>query len=130
MIYTTITNIAYYQALVEDAADGETCWSINKNAKPGDLVLLYVCAPISAVAATAVIADEPFLEESINSEFFGTWFAEMNDLALLKFPLERRWLVERFPAWGYWKQPRSSIAVPQAFEPELRRLIEAGRRKG
>jgi hypothetical protein len=71
-VFTTITNIEYYQSLIDDAVEGETVWSINKNAKVGDLVLLYVCAPISAIVAFASISDEPFLEENINSEFFNT----------------------------------------------------------
>lgn len=125
MIYTTITNVLYYQSLLDDAIQGETVWSINKNAKVGDAVLLYVCAPKSAIVATALIADSPYLEENINSEFFNTWFAEMNELTLLDISISRHHLREMFPDWGYWKQPRNSIAVPKQYERQLIDFIEA-----
>jgi hypothetical protein len=122
-VFTTITNIEYYQSLVDDAVEGETVWSINKNAKPGDVVLLYVCAPKSAIVATAIIADIPYLEENINSEFFNTWFAEMNELILLNTSISRHHLREIFHDWGYWKQPRNSVQVKTEYLSELLPLV-------
>lgn len=95
----------------------------NKNAKPGDVVLLYVCAPKSAIVATAIIADIPYLEENINSEFFNTWFAEMNELILLNTSISRHHLREIFPDWGYWKQPRNSVQVKTEYLSELLPLV-------
>lgn len=32
-VFTTITNIEYYQSLVDDAVEGETVWSIIKTSQ-------------------------------------------------------------------------------------------------
>jgi addiction module HigA family antidote len=55
--FTTITNVGYYYSIIEDAQTGETVWTINKNARSGDTVLLYVCAPVSAIVATATVSE-------------------------------------------------------------------------
>lgn len=123
--FTTITNVLYFHALQEDAKTGETDWSINKNAKPGDRVLLYVCAPISAIVATAYISDAPYLDEDINSMWFNTWFAEMEELKMLGIKITRHELREIFPDWGYWKQPRNSVLVEQKYLPKLDDVIKS-----
>lgn len=123
--FTTITNVGYYYSLIEDAKTGETVWTINKNARSGDTVLLYVCAPVSAIVATAIVSDNPFIDNDINSEFFGSYFAEMENLSLLGEKLTRHNLREIFPNWGYWKQPRNSVEVPTIYKTELERILSA-----
>jgi hypothetical protein len=75
--YTAISNREYYEVLKEDAETGETSWTINKECRPGDLVLLYICRPVSAIVATAVVITVPEKDEDQNSVWFGQWFAEM-----------------------------------------------------
>ena len=111
--------------LKEDSAAGETVWSINRHARVGDRVLLYVCAPVSSIVATATIAEDPYLNEDVNSEWFGTWFAEMNQLNMLDSPLPRRFLIDTFPGWRYWTQPRNSVKVPTEHEGELSDYLAA-----
>lgn len=118
-IYTTITNVAFYHALKEDALNGETEWSINRLARPGDMVLLYVCAPVSAIAATAFIAEPPYLEEDVNSPFFNTYFAKMDNLKMLDVSITRHQMRELFPDWRYWIQPRNSVVAPTEFQPQV-----------
>jgi hypothetical protein len=125
MIYTAITNIEYHQTLLDDSVEGETCWTINKNAKSGDEVVLYVCAPVSAIVAIATVVDEPIKDEDLNSMWFGSYFADMEDLRMLKEPIERTFLLSRFPDWRYWTQPRNSVAVPSQYESRIHTLIEA-----
>jgi hypothetical protein len=122
-IFTTITNVGYYETIREDSASGETEWTINKNARPGDMVLLYVCAPVSAIVAKAIISEEPYLNEDLNSEFLGLYFAEMSGLKMLEKPLTRKELIWEFPHWRYWTQPRNSIQVPKVFEVVLKNLL-------
>lgn len=121
--FTTITNYEFYQMLLDDAQTGETEWSINKKARSGDIVLLYVCAPVSAIVARAIVSDDPYEMTEINSEWFGTWFAKMEDLTMLEKPLTRSELCDLFPDWGYWKQPRNSIAAPSDYDVKLNCLI-------
>ena len=113
--YTTITNADFYETLKNDAQIGETQWTINKNARSGDSVLIYVCAPISAIVATAVVSDDPFENEDINSEWFGSFFALMENLQMLKKPITRKELFWEFPHWRYWTQPRNSVLVPETY---------------
>ena len=101
-IFTTITNFAYYESLKADSLEGNTEWTINKHAKIGDRVLLYVCAPLSAIVATAVVCEAPYLDEDVNSEWLGSYFAEMNQLTMLDAPIPRRHMLKIFPNWRYW----------------------------
>jgi hypothetical protein len=121
--FTTITNAVFYYTLVEDAQAGETDWSINKNAKVGDQVLLYVCAPISAIVASALISDDVYLDEDINSPWYGTYFAQMNNLKMLDVKITRFQLRQMFPDWGYWKQPRNSVLVQPEYSRQLEKLL-------
>lgn len=114
--FTTITNIGYYEDLKNDALEGNTEWTINKNAVVGDRVLLYVCAPVSSIVATAIVCDEPFVDEDVNSMWFGSWFAQMNELEMLNQLIPRRHLLATFPTWRYWTQPRNSILVAPEYE--------------
>lgn len=114
-IWTTITNVAFYYNLKEDSVEGNTTWTINKNARPGDVCAMYVCAPVSAVVATAVIAEDPFQEKDLNSPFFNTYFAEMNELKMLDISITRHQMRELFPEWRYWLQPRNSVQTPPEF---------------
>lgn len=113
--FTTITNFGFYQNLLDDSIVGSTEWTINKSAKPGDLVYLYVCQPKGAIVATAVIADLPYLDEDLNSVFFGHWFASMENLRMLDISISRPQLRQLFPDWGYWKQPRNNIEIPAQY---------------
>jgi hypothetical protein len=124
MIYTTITNSDYYQNLQDDSREGSTAWTINRHAKSGDLVLLYVCAPVSAIVATAIVVDEPEQDLDPNSIWFKSYFAEMENLRMLKEPISRNALLKGFSSWRYWTQPRNSVAVPREYEGEIRRLVE------
>lgn len=117
--WTTITNVSYYETLKEDAGEGETTWSINRGARAGDQVLLYVCAPVSAIVARAELSTAPWLDNDPTSEWFRTYFADMHGLRMLNHPLTRVALLHEFPDWGYWKQPRNSAKVPPEFELKL-----------
>lgn len=123
MTFTTITNVAYFHSIEADSVVGETLWTINKNARPGDTVLLYVCAPVSAIVATAIVSDMPYLDEDVNSEFFGSYFAEMENLKLLDVKVTRHQLRQEFPDWRYWTQPRNSVRVPDEYLPKLEKML-------
>lgn len=122
-VYTTVTGIDYYESLREDAANGgETNWTINRQARSGDRVLLYVCAPVSAIVAVASVVDPPYPDEDVQSIWFGRFFADLADLRMLEEPIQRATLLARLPDFKYWKQPRNSIAVPPEFLPVLGEL--------
>jgi len=123
MLYTTITNVAYYETLREDARDGETRWTVNRHVRAGDQVILYVCAPVSAIVAVGEAEIDVELEEDPASPWMGRWFADLDGLRMLERPITRAELMRAFPAWGYWRQPRQSVAVPGEYVVELERLL-------
>jgi hypothetical protein len=122
--YTTVSNQEYYEVLFEDAQTGETSWTVNRNARAGDRILLYICAPVSAIVATAVVVTEPEKDEDPNSVWFDHWFADMEELRMLPEPITRQMLLEKFPDWGYWTQPRNSVRVPEEYLIALGGLLE------
>lgn len=122
-VFTSITSVDYYETLQQDAgAGGETNWTINKNARSGDRVLLYVCAPVSAIVAVATLTDDAYLEDEVNSPWYGRYFADMHALEMLALPVERKALLARLPDYKYWTQPRNSVLVPPKFLPVLEQL--------
>lgn len=121
--YTTVTNPTFYDTLRADAAQGETNWTINPHARRGDTVLLYVCAPIMAIVATATLSTDAELLDDISSDFFGAFVADMHGLRLLEKPLTRAEMMRRLPEWGWPRQPRQSVRVPEEFRPQLERLL-------
>jgi uncharacterized protein YsxB (DUF464 family) len=125
--YTTVSNAAFYEALREDSAEGETNWTINRHARRGDHVIMYVCAPVSAIVATATVATDPEQDDDPASEWFGHYLADMKDLTLLAEPVTRARLVADFPGWGYWKQPRNSVRVPERVLAGLKMLVGSAR---
>jgi hypothetical protein len=126
-LFTTITNAAFYEVLREDAESHQTNWTVNRHAKPGDEVLLYVCAPVSAVVAIGVIETVPELCEDPGSEWFGSYFADIHSLVMLEVPLTRTFLCAEFPTWRYWKQPRLSCLVRPEYASRLRELLTSER---
>jgi hypothetical protein len=122
-LFTTSTNPAYYGSLVEDAAEQVTNWTISRHARPGDDVVLYVTAPISAIVAVATVETEPELCEDPRSEWLGKYFADMHSLRMLARPIERLSLRRAFYEWRYWKQPRQSVRVPDQYVEGLRALL-------
>jgi EVE domain len=122
--YSTVTNIEYYQAILDDSLEGETNWTINRHARPGDRVLLYVCAPVSAFVAVAEVSAAPVIEEDPGSEFCGKYFAEMHGLRMLETPLKRSDLLAALPDFKYLKQPRQSIEIAPRFIDTLEGFLK------
>lgn len=121
--YITVTNAAYYETLLEDSEAGETNWTISRHAKVSDRVLLYVCAPVSAIVAVATVTSAPVREDDPASAWFGHWMTDMHRLRMLEEPITRSALMERFPEWGYWKQPRNSIVIPAPYDSLICELL-------
>jgi hypothetical protein len=142
-VYTTITNEQFYRllhdALMREKAKSDHIslepdeiavnsfryWTINSNCKPGDLVALYVKAPVSAIVATGTVATRPELCEVVKSEWYGSHFSEMHSIQMLTEPIPRQVLIDCFPLWRYWRQPRNSSRVPDQFQNQFRDLTRA-----
>jgi len=121
--WITPSNASYYKSLVEDCESGETLWSISKHACCGDRVLLYICAPVMAIVATATLTADPQLLDAPENEWHETYMAEMGGLRLLETPIPRSLMMQTFPAWRYWIQPHKSSRVRDEFVPGLDGLL-------
>lgn len=121
--YVTISNFEFYDCLKEDADQGETNWTISRNARVGNRILLYICAPVSAVVAVATLATTPERNDDPSSEWFRHYMADMCGLRMLAEPITRAMLLDQFPGWRYWKQPRNSALVPAQFLEPLEQLL-------
>ena len=121
--FITVSNAEFYEVLLEDSEQGETNWTISRHARPGDRMLLYICKPISAVVAVCTVATMPEQIDDPTNEWFGSFMADMQSLQMLKEPIERTALIERFPTWGYWKQPRNSVRVPEPYVEQIDSLV-------
>ena len=123
-LHITVSNAEFYEALREDAEEELTNWTVNRHCRPGNTMLLYICSPISAIVAVATVSDLPELNDGPSSPWFGQWMVDMEALRMLKEPISRQALLTTFPDWGYWRQPRNSIAVPEMHVDELERLLK------
>lgn len=120
----TPTNAEYYETIQADATgEHSTRWTVRKDCAPGDLVLLYVCAPVQAIVAQGRIASKPELCEDLNHPWYGHYFADIEDLQLLKFPITRQVMRAKFWGWRYWKMPRSPVQVPIEHQEVLAEFV-------
>lgn len=126
--YITITNARFYDTIKEDASQGETNWTVNKSTKAGDTILLYVCAPVSAIVAVGTASIDSWREDDLNSPWYGSHMTDMHGLELLTTPITRARLMNHFPDWGYWKQPRICVAVKKQFIEQLEKLVAIHKR--
>ncbi|MEO6390828.1 MAG: hypothetical protein ABIP75_03190 [Pyrinomonadaceae bacterium] len=117
--FITVTNSEFHEVLKTDAAEGLTNWTISQYARRGDIVWLYVTRPVMAIVAMAIVSGTPKLDQNPNSEWFGFYLADLEDLVMLRVPITRASLLQFAPTWGYWRQPRQSVQVPAEFEDKI-----------
>jgi hypothetical protein len=122
--YVTVSNPCFYDVLLEDSEQGETNWTISRNARSGDWVLLYICAPVSAIVAVATVATEPVKDDNPSSEWFGHFLADMHSLRMLAEPITRDWMLKHLSSWRYWTQPRNSVCVPEQYRAVINGLLK------
>ena len=125
--FVTPTNHQYYQTIIDDAGECQTNWTLSRHARPGDFILLYVCAPVSAIVAVGVVASKPEEITDPQNPWFGLWQADIEQLELLDIPLLRSFLLEELPDWKYFRMPRNSVRVPDEFFKPLMILVIACR---
>lgn len=115
---------------------GTTVWTINKDAKRGERVIIYMTSPVSAFVAVGVLVTDAWPEPQ-GSEWEGFWMAEVGELSWLPVPATRGELLSRIPAWRYMYSPIRSQVVDPRHVPELERMLNrtaprrraAGRRR-
>lgn len=122
-IYVTVTNEEFYAVLREDAEAGETNWTVSRHVRRGDRIALYVCSPVCAVVAAGEASTDAELCDDPSNEWYGHHFIDIHGLRMLREPVTRKALLAEFPGWGFWKQPRVGVRVPDCYLPGMGRLL-------
>jgi hypothetical protein len=126
--FITVSHADYLGTLLEDAsAGGESNWTLSRHARPGDRVLLYLKAPVSAIVAWGRVSSIPIRLDDPSEPWHGHFCADLEALAMTPARVTRESLRAAFPEWRYWKQPRQSVRVPAGYEPLLLKMVESGR---
>jgi hypothetical protein len=103
----------HLERLKEIAASGEPdWWTINSEALPGDQIAFYMKRPLSQFVAVGVVATEPWFIDDETDDWFGHYAADVTDVAMLPHPVSIVHARQRFPSWGWLRQPRRSTRVP------------------
>lgn len=101
--------------------DYAPCWTCPGTAKPGDLLLFYLMRPLSSIVGTAQVAAEPFVNNDLDSEWFGARMAEYENLTMLAREdyLSLWQMQEFFPAWHWTKRPQGAVKIPDIYKKDL-----------
>jgi hypothetical protein len=111
-------------ALRDDAdQDGETFWTINLKARPGDGVLFYMIKPVSSIVAVGRVASRPERVDDPQSDFDGYTMATIDSIVFLPRPLPRARIQKRLPRWAYWITPVRSQRVQPVHYSRLEKLL-------
>jgi hypothetical protein len=109
------------------AGDELDSWTINSEALPGDQIAFYMKRPLSQFVAIGVVATEPWLIDDETDEWFGHYAVDVTDVAMLPYPVSIVHARERFPSWGWLRQPRRSTRVPGQIANKFLTFLGAGR---
>jgi hypothetical protein len=114
--------------LEEVARTGEELgwWTINRSALPGDQVVFYMVKPLSKFVATAVVTTNPWWNDDTTNDWYGYYVAEMSDVKMLPRLIPLSETREHFPEWGFLRQPRRSVLVPDSFAEDFLSFLKAG----
>jgi hypothetical protein len=122
-IFTTVTNIEFYDILREDSAQGETNWTVSPHVRHGDLIALYVAAPISSIVAIGEATNDAEEDTDPSSVWFRHSLCDIHNLRMLDKPITRKELLIEIPEWRWPRQPRGPALVPPEYTPLLDALM-------
>jgi hypothetical protein len=123
--FVTSTSEPYLFNLVEDAQMGETNWTLSRHAQKGDRLLLYVTAPVMAIVAEAFVSSQPEMILEADHPYRGSYCADLTGLHIFRNWIARDVLLSKLKGWGWPKQPRQCVQVPDAYVKKLLKLVEA-----
>ena len=100
----------YMNDLQDLALSGEvTEWKMPSGAKVGDVVLVYLTAPISAVVGYGLVFEAPTRANAVPDRPWGEgWWAEVGEFGMIEPPITNHELRIRVPSWKWPTQPRSA----------------------
>jgi hypothetical protein len=116
----------YHKAeLMAEALDGlKTCWTINSEARAGDVAYFYMTAPDSAVNMRGVVLTDAEKEETPGSEWEGFYFSDIGELEIFVEAVPRREIMGAIPAWRHVIQPVKSARVRAELADQVERFFD------
>lgn len=94
-------------------------WTINALAKPNDRALFYMIRPLSAFVAWGTVRSKASLAAGKRYGWPGHHMSVISDIKMLPRYVPLNELRRCLPEWGFLKQPRHSITVPDALVGKL-----------
>ncbi len=122
-IFITVTNPEFYDMLREDAAAGETNWTVSKHVRAGDRIALYVSAPVCAVVAVGEATTDAEYCDDPSNEWYEHYFIDIHGLRMLSEPVTRAQMLNECRGWGWPKMPGVGVRVPNAYLQTIERLM-------
>lgn len=98
-------------------------WTMTSKARPGDLCVFYVIAPVQAFVATGIIDSMPTKDTNPSSARYGISTAWVADVTMLGRPVPLTKMRAALPRWGYLKHVRTAAQVPPANEAVLLKVL-------
>lgn len=103
---------------------GHAFWTVNHNAEPGDTIVFYIHAPVSAFVAVGRVHGEPF-EDDGEFGWDGHHMADISVEHVVDPPLKRTVALDHLPEWRWLNSPQAAARVPENVEERLLELLQA-----
>ena len=99
---------------INPGAETDVCWTCPGQVKTGDLMLIYLMSPVSAIVGIALFDSEPFINDDDESDWFGKKMAAYKNLKILKPEnyITIKEMRELFPDWFWVFRPQGSVVIP------------------
>lgn len=100
----------YQHHLEHLARTGDTdVWKVPMGAQVGDMALVYLIRPVSAIVAFATVLSDPVEANGAPNRAWGDgWYAELGGFGLFDEPITRDELLAEVPAWRWPVQPHTA----------------------
>ncbi len=120
----------HLQRLKEIGAGESNWWTINKEARPGDQIVFYMKRPLSEFVAVGVVDSDPWFIDDEANDWFGHYAVDVSDVAMLPHAVSIVHARQRFPSWGWLRQPRRSTRVPGQIANKFLQFLGGGGGQG
>ena len=105
---------------LQDLTDGQDTeeWKVPSGAMVGDLVLVYLMAPVSAIVAHATVLQEPVQANAVPDREWGDgWWAELGCFGMVDPPITNAVLRPSLPSWKWPVAPRGACGFRSENTP-------------
>lgn len=124
-VFVSHGNIDHIEELYTLHHDGDRdLWTVNRNAEPGDTIVFYIHAPVSAFVAVGQVHSEPF-EDDGEFGWDGHYMADVSVTHVVDPPLKRTVALRHLPEWRWLRSPQAAARVPENVEERLLELLQA-----